>query len=157
MRRVEGSPADAGGPRRPVPVQALSALLLVEGVTAVLIGLAGMVLVGVYLLTGRGSEWGHLVGVLGGVLVVLGPVIAAALGSAWLALRRRRGPLLASSMVGHVAPSMSLLVLGLGTDSGPGPLLPSMAALGAAGAALTLAPATRAWVGGVGRRGPRIL
>jgi O-antigen/teichoic acid export membrane protein len=134
---------------RPGSVRALSALLVVEVATLAFVVLFSLVVAAIGLVLRRDDSWSDLVGTVGlaaaGVAAV--PLVAVAL--AWVMLRRRasRAFVIASS-IGHLAPTLALLVIGLGTGTGQSLVVLGAAVVGLAGLVLSFWPSTRAWLRG---------
>jgi hypothetical protein len=137
--------SDRPGAARPASARILSALLVVEIATAgMLVALGALVAIsGLWV---RRDGWSDLAVALGVAVTLAAAVVLLALVVAWVALTRRRGPLVVASVVGHMLPTAALLTAGTATGTGQSLVVLGTALLGAAGIALTLAPATRDWV-----------
>lgn len=142
------STGSAGSTRvRPATVRALSALLLVETATAMI--LAGLALIGAGItwLNRTSGDWSDLaIAVL--LLVAAGAGVVGVIDlTAWLALRaRRRTSATVLSLLAHLLPPLALTWLGARDVSGRTATLLAVAVLAVLGTALTVAPSTRAWL-----------
>lgn len=131
-------------PQAPAVVRGLSWLLVVEIATAGL--LTAFALVSALVGGAAGNDWSGLIVAAGLVIAAVGAVVLVAAVLAWVALRRRRGPLVAASGVTHVVPVVALTVLGLAGTTGQGLLVLAAALVGVTGITLTASPATRQWM-----------
>lgn len=141
--------ATSGRSGRPVSVRAASGLLLVEVATAGIV--VGLCLLGAVLTAQRrqSGDWSDLAIAVLLVLAAAALTVAVLLAAAWVALaRRRRTATVVLSLLGHLAPTLSMVVLGLTTGTGQNMVVLGMAAVGLVGITLTLAPDTRTWLRG---------
>jgi O-antigen/teichoic acid export membrane protein len=128
-------------------VRALSALLVVEFATLGLVVLFSLLIAAIGIVLRRDDSWSDLVGAVGLAAAAVAAVPLVAVALAWVMLRRRSSrAFVSASSVGHLVPTVALLVMGLGTGTGQSLVVLGTAVVGLAGLALTFWPSTLAWL-----------